>query len=231
MKNSEKVTSHVLELRRDDEKSGTPAKYLALGPPIPIPEEPHDATCFLNKVAICTSKAIYFVDPMNTTNPVPEMVPKIAKEAHEKSMLLRGPLKKLKADKPKIVELVGNAKALGVVAYERDHDFLLVYDRLGLFVDQAGNPARTDFYYIEWEHQVTSFARRGPHLLLFSNIYIEVRKIDTGKLVRMVRVSNLRLLRSGMTEGQLLVGVMKGNAEDDGSRTQKLVELIYHGSD
>jgi len=98
-------------------------------------------------------------------------------------------------------------------------------------VDQAGNPARTDFYYIEWERKATAFAPRGPHLLLFSPGYIEVRNIDTGKLFRMVGVNELRLLRSGLTEGLLLVGVMTGGAEADGSRTEKLVELIYHGVD
>jgi len=176
------------------------------------------------------------------------MVPRIAKEAHEKSWL-PGPLKKGKDDRPRIVELVGKASVLGMVTYERDKDFLLVYDSqlffffilnvlssdilpdLGCFVDQAGNPARTDFYYIEWERKATAFAYRGPHLLLFSPGYIEVRNIDTGKLFRMVGVNELRLLRSGLTEGLLLVGVMTGGAEADGSRTEKLVELIYHGVD
>jgi hypothetical protein len=32
--------------------------------PIPILEEPHDATFFDDKVAICTSKAIYMMEPM-----------------------------------------------------------------------------------------------------------------------------------------------------------------------
>lgn len=97
-------------------------------------------------------------------------------------------------------------------------------------MNQAGNPARTD-YYIEWERRATSFARRGPHLLLFSPGYIEVRSIDTGKLFRMVEVNELRLLRSGLTEGRLLVGVVTAGADTDGSRTEKLVELVYHGSD
>jgi RHO1 GDP-GTP exchange protein 1/2 len=97
-------------------------------------------------------------------------------------------------------------------------------------VNQTGNPARTD-YYIEWERKATSFARRGPHLLLISPGYIEVRNIDTGKLFRMVEVNELRLLRSGLTEGRLLVGVVTAGADSDGSRTEKLVELVYHGSD
>jgi hypothetical protein len=67
-------------------------------------------------------------------NPAPEMVPRIAKDAYKKSRL-PGPLRKGKDDKPKIVELVGKdkegkakANVLGMVTYERDQDFLLVYD-------------------------------------------------------------------------------------------------------
>ena len=180
------------------------------------------------------------------TNPAPEMVPRIAKEAYEKSKR-PGPLQKGKSDKPKLVELVGKASVLGMVTNERDRDFLLVYDSqaflyfvcsssdifpdLGCFVDPDGKPARTDFY-IEWERKAMAFVRRGPHLLLFSPGYIEVRNIDTGKLVRMVEVNELRLLRSGLVEGRLLVGVMAGSAEVDGSRTEKLVlvELGYNSS-
>jgi hypothetical protein len=169
----------------------------------------------------------------SVANPPPVMVPRIAKAAYEKS---------------KLVELVGKASLLGMVTTERDHDFLLVYDSqaflhfvcsssdifpdLGYFVDRAGNPARTDFHYIEWERKATAFVRRGPHLLLFSRGYIEARNIETGKLFRMVEVNELRLLRSGLTEGRLLVGVMTGGAEADGSRTEKLVlvELAYSSS-
>ncbi len=96
-------------------------------------------------------------------------------------------------------------------------------------MDRDGKFARTDFYYIEWERKATAFARHGQHILLFSPGYIEVRNIDTGRLFRMVEVNELRLLRSGLTEGRLLVGVMTGGAEADGSRPEKLVELLYYG--
>ena len=95
-------------------------------------------------------------------------------------------------------------------------------------MDQDGKPARSS-YYVEWERKASSFARRGPHLLLFSPGHIEVRDIDTGKLVRMVGTNELRLLRSGLTEGRLLVGVMTGGSEADGGRTERLVEIVYRG--
>jgi hypothetical protein len=63
----------------------------------------------------------------SAAKPPPVVVPKIAKEAHEKSKLPR-PLQRGKKDKPKIVELVGKASVLGMVTYDKDQDFLLVYD-------------------------------------------------------------------------------------------------------
>jgi len=94
-------------------------------------------------------------------------------------------------------------------------------------VDQSGKPARSS-YYIEWERTASAFARRGPHLLLFSPGYIEVRNIDTGKLVRMVEVNELRLLRSGLTEWPMLIAAMTCK-ENDGGHTEKLVELVCSG--
>ena len=100
---------------------------------------------------------------------------------------------------------------------------------LGCFLDKCGKPARSD-YYIEWERKATAFVRCGPHLLLFSPGYIEVRNVDSEsgklKLVKIVRVNGLRPLCTGLTERVSLVGVMTGGSEDDGSRTEKLVELI-----
>ena len=94
-------------------------------------------------------------------------------------------------------------------------------------MNEDGKPSRSN-YFVEWERKATAFARRGPHLLLFSPGYIEVRNVESGRLtlVNMVRVNGLRPLRSGLTEGVLLVGVLTGGSEDDGSRTETLVELI-----
>jgi len=92
-------------------------------------------------------------------------------------------------------------------------------------VDQAGQPADSD-YYIEWEREATAFARRGSHLLLFSSGYVEVRNIDTGKLVRMVEANDLRLLCSGSTDWLMLVTAIT-TKESDGSHTEKLAELVY----
>ena len=96
---------------------------------------------------------------------------------------------------------------------------------LGCLVDQAGQPADSN-YYIEWESKATAFARRGPHLLLFSPGYIEVRNLDTGKLVRMVEANELRPLSSSLTDWLTPVAAIT-TKDRDGGHSEKLVELVY----
>ena len=147
-----------------------------------------------------------------------------------------------KSNTPKILNLVGKASILGVVP--RGNNMLVVYNGqhadlsplvcpsfdtcfagLGCLVDQAGQPADSN-YYIEWEGKATAFARRGPHLLLFSTGYIEVHNIDTGKLVRMVEANELRLLHSGLTDWLTPVAAIT-TKDSGGCRTEKLVELVH----
>lgn len=66
--------------------------------------------------------------------------------------------------------------------------------------------------------------------MLFSPGYIEVRGVDTGKLIRMFEVNEMRLLRSGLIERSMLVAAMAGGTDDDGGRLEKLVELVYNGN-
>jgi hypothetical protein len=144
-----------------------------------------------------------------------------------------------KNDTPKILDLVGKASILGVMT--RENNMFVVYNGqhlftclfvflhlladLGCLVDQAGQPADSN-YYIEWECKATAFARRGPHLLLFSPAYIEVRNIDTGKLVRMIEVNELRLLCSSLTDWLMPMATV-ATKDSDGGHTEKLVELVY----
>jgi hypothetical protein len=98
---------------------------------------------------------------------------------------------------------------------------------LGCLVDQAGQPADLN-YYTEWERKATAFTRCGPHLLLFSSGYIEVRNIDTGKLVRIIEANELRPLSSGLTDWLTPVAAIT-TKDSDGGHTEKLVELVYCG--
>ena len=94
----------------------------------------------------------------------------------------------------------------------------------GCFVDQDGKPARSS-YYIQWERRASACTRRGAHLLLLSPGYIEVRRIDSCKLVQILETNEIRLLRSSLTD-PVPIGAMIGSTEEDGGRTEKIVELI-----
>ena len=94
-------------------------------------------------------------------------------------------------------------------------------------MDHAGKPARSS-YYIQWERRASAYTRRGAHLLLLSPGYIEVRKIDSGRLVQILETHEMRLLRSSLTD-PVPIAAMIGGTEDDGGRTEKIVELISNG--
>ena len=87
------------------------------------------------------------------------MVPKYAKEAHKKSKLPKF-LQKGKDDKPKIVELLGKTSVLGMVTYDRDHDFLLVYDSQAYLSTLYGRPL-TFFFSRPWLFRGRSWQARS----------------------------------------------------------------------
>ena len=95
----------------------------------------------------------------------------------------------------------------------------------GCYIDKHGKPARSAGY-ISWECRATAYAHRGPHVLLFSPTFIEVRSIASGKLVQMIEGSDVRLLHSGSTEEDMLVAAMTGGVEDESGLSEKVLELV-----
>jgi len=169
---------------------------------------------------MCASKAVFIVEPLNTANPC-QKVPDIPNSKRDKKWWQR----KDKGDPPKVLDLMDKANILGLVTYQ--NDILLVYEDFGCFVDHTGKPARSS-YYIQWERRASAYTRRGAHLLLLSPGYIEVRKIDSGRLVQILETHEMRLLRSSLTD-PVPIAAMIGGTEDDGGRTEKIVELISNG--
>lgn len=79
-------------------------------------------------------------------------------------------------------------------------EFLLCYDSFGVYVDRHGEPNR-DCQVIEWEGRPDSVGFHPPYLLLCSAPFIEIRHIDTAKLLQIYTGSDLRLTWDG-TGGQ-----------------------------
>ncbi|KAI9512115.1 hypothetical protein F5148DRAFT_1146414 [Russula earlei] len=194
--------------------------------PVTIGEDPHDATFYLDKIVICASKAVYIADLINTPDSSPTTVPDFPNSKRDDKTLKF--VYKGKGVAPKIFGLAGDSNILGTVTCETANDILLVYDSFGCFMAKDGKPARS-IYYIEWERRAVAHARRGAHLLLFSPGYIEVRNIETGKLVHMKETNDMRLLRSGLMGTGVLIAAMPGGTDDDGGRTERLVKLVYVG--
>jgi hypothetical protein len=99
------------------------------------------------------------------------------------------------------------------------------YSELGCYVDKYGKPARLA-RYIPWECKASAYAHRGPHLLLFSPGFIEVRTVASGQLVQVIEGEDVRFLHSGLTESDMLVAGMTGDVHDASGLSEKLVELV-----
>lgn len=98
------------------------------------------------------------------------------------------------------------------------------FPELGFHVDKFGKPVRSAGY-VSWESKAAAYAHRGPHLLLFSHEFIEVRGIASGELVQVIEGTDVRLLHSGLTEPDMLVVAMTGTIEDVGGLSENIVEL------
>ncbi|KAK6905920.1 hypothetical protein I203_106755 [Kwoniella mangroviensis CBS 8507] len=87
------------------------------------------------------------------------------------------------------------AKPMGMFR-STETEFLLCYDSFGIYVDRHGEPNR-DCRAIEWEGRPDSIAFHPPYLLLISAPFIEIRHIDTAKLLQIYTGSDLRLTWDG----------------------------------
>jgi hypothetical protein len=210
------VTLHVLELADQDENARPSAdrgsSFRSFGSPMPIPRDAHDAIFLCKDVAICASKAIHIVRPLNM-NVSPIVVPKLFDSTNGANTFIHVLREKCDA-----------AKILGLVRCEKA-EFLLVYDDFGCYMDSHGKPARSAGY-ISWECKATAYAHRGPHLLLFSPRFIEVRGLASGKLVQVIEGKDVRLVHSGLTKEDMLVAAMTGDIEDENGLSEKVQELV-----
>ncbi|SCV05916.1 LANO_0H18008g1_1 [Lachancea nothofagi CBS 11611] len=73
--------------------------------------------------------------------------------------------------------------------------FLLCYSEFAFFVNSQGW-RKKESYVIHWEGEPQKFAIWYPYILAFDTNFIEIRKIDTGELVRCVLGDKMRLLQA-----------------------------------
>ncbi|KDR80795.1 hypothetical protein GALMADRAFT_60733 [Galerina marginata CBS 339.88] len=88
-----------------------------------------------------------------------------------------------------------SARPLGMFR-STDEEFLLCYDEFGLYVDKHGDPCRS-FGTIEWEGTAERVAFHSPYILLFDSRFIEVRHVETGRLVQIIPGNEVRCTWDG----------------------------------
>ena len=97
---------------------------------------------------------------------------------------------------------------------------------LGCYITRHGEPTRS-CGYVRWETKATSFAHVGVHLLLFSSEFVEIRHIQTGRIVQVLEGEDVRLLYCGLLPGEkVTLMAMRDGAGDTPGPKDKIVELV-----
>jgi RHO1 GDP-GTP exchange protein 1/2 len=66
----------------------------------------------------------------------------------------------------------------------------------GLYVDRHGDPSRSTST-IEWEGTAERVAWHQPYVLLFDTRFIEIRHVETGRLVQIIPGNDVRCIWDG----------------------------------
>lgn len=103
-----------------------------------------------------------------------------------------------------------------------DNEFLLCYDEFGVYVDRYGDPCRSSIMF-EWEGTAERVAFHPPHVCLFDPRFIEIRNIDTGRLVQIIHGTEIRCIWDGRgTNPQLGTTPASGEWQNESSQEPRI---------
>ncbi|AGO10925.1 AaceriAFR585Wp [[Ashbya] aceris (nom. inval.)] len=86
-----------------------------------------------------------------------------------------------------------------IAIYRVSSMFFLCYSEFAFFVNNQGWRKR-ESHTIHWEGEPEKFAIWYPYILAFDSNFIEIRRIDTGELVRCILGDKIRMLHSSSQE-------------------------------
>jgi len=87
------------------------------------------------------------------------------------------------------------------------------YLEFGLFIDRQARPSRKSGI-IEWEGRADRVAIRAPYVLLFDTQFIEIRHIETGRLVQIISGTDIRCVWDGRSlDGGAAIVASEGTEE------------------
>ena len=83
-------------------------------------------------------------------------------------------------------------------------DDLTMTTEFGLYVDKLGDPSRR-MGTVEWEGTAEQVAWHPPYILLFDSRFIEIRHVETGRLVQIIPGNDIRCIWDGRGASQYQV--------------------------
>jgi len=123
------------------------------------------------------------------------------------------------SEDPKLAAIAKRGESCRPIGMFRsaDDEFLLCYDEFGLYVDKHGDPSRSSGT-IEWEGTAERAALHLPYILLFDSRFIEVRRLETGRLVQIIPGNDVRCIWDGRgvnLQNPVTTPPANGSADDD----------------
>lgn len=147
-----------------------------------IPSEAYSIQFLKSKLCIICAKGF---EIMNLDSLLPGTIPDFV-HANREDIRVQQLQKRVETDKP-----------LGMYKTS-DGDFLLCYDAFACYVDRLGEPTRLE-QIIEWEGFPKQVAFSGNYVLAFDSRFVEVRDALTGRLVQIMRGSDLTYVSGNST--------------------------------
>ncbi|KAH8804048.1 CNH domain-containing protein [Flagelloscypha sp. PMI_526] len=86
-----------------------------------------------------------------------------------------------------------------------EDEFLLCYDEFGIYVDKHGGLSRSASEVIEWEGRPERIAQHSHCLLLFDSRFIEIRSLETGRLIQIIPGTEVHCIWDGRGLGNHVV--------------------------
>ncbi|KAF5327789.1 hypothetical protein D9619_004947 [Psilocybe cf. subviscida] len=190
----------------------TMKSFRPCGGPGFIPKDAHDISPLQKTIGVCTGADIATLDPINLGQSAVATVPSLSNASSDP------PMANLK-------EQLNGLKPLGYIRASAE-ELLVIYDEIGFYINKHGKPVRKSGY-VKWETKADSFAHRNGLMLLISPHFVEVRDINTARIMQVIEGKDIRLMYSGpqMTKEYPVLLVMRGNKDDKDGVSEKIVEL------
>ena len=100
----------------------------------------------------------------------------------------------------------------------------------GLYVNRHGEPSRS-IGTIEWEGTAERVAYHPPYVLLFDSRFIEIRHVETGRLVQIIPGNDIRCIWDGRGSGLPPVQTPGPNGWSDTPTPEARVHAVMKATD